>query len=357
MLHEHGCEIHVAARNNLAEKNGLTLNFVEQVFNVPFQRSPFSPKNLKAYRQLKKIIDEGHYDVVHCNTPVGGVLGRLAARRTRRCGTKVFYTAHGFHFYKGAPKKNWFFWYPIEKFMCRYTDKLITISEEDYALAAKSFPMQIEHIHGVGADARKYRKRPEEDCKALRNELFSSSAHFLLCTGELLPNKNQSAAIQAMQQVASLYPETVLLMAGNGQMRQKLEQEVRQFHLEKNVRFLGYRTDLERFVNIAEIIISCSFREGLPMNIVEAMLLAKPVIASDNRGHRELIIPGENGYLVPPADSALLAEKIMYLLSHPKLAVQMGQTGLKKAQPYTDAHVKQELKQIYFGKPQETTNV
>lgn len=74
MLHEHGCEVHVAARNNLAEKNGLKLDFVEQVFDVPFQRSPFSPKNLGAYKQLKKIIDEGNYDVVHCNTPVGGVL-------------------------------------------------------------------------------------------------------------------------------------------------------------------------------------------------------------------------------------------------------------------------------------------
>lgn len=90
MLHEHGCEVHVAARNNLAEKNGLKLDFVEQVFDVPFQRSPFSPKNLGAYKQLKKIIDEGNYDVVHCNTPVGGVVGRLAARKARKHGTKVF---------------------------------------------------------------------------------------------------------------------------------------------------------------------------------------------------------------------------------------------------------------------------
>ena len=97
MLHEHGCEVHVAARNNLAEKNGLKLDFVEQVFDVPFQRSPFSPKNLGAYKQLKKIVGEGSYDVVHCNTPVGGVVGRLAARKARKRGTKVFYTAHGFH--------------------------------------------------------------------------------------------------------------------------------------------------------------------------------------------------------------------------------------------------------------------
>lgn len=171
MLHEHGCEVHVAARNNLAEKNGLKLDFVEQVFDVPFQRSPFSPKNLGAYKQLKKIVGEGSYDVVHCNTPVGGVVGRLAARKARKRGTKVFYTAHGFHFYKGAPKKNWLIWYPVEKFMCRHTDKLITITQEDYGLASAKFPTQVERIHGVGANSAKYRKLSEAECAALRCEL------------------------------------------------------------------------------------------------------------------------------------------------------------------------------------------
>lgn len=105
MLHEHGVEVHVAARNNLAEKNGLALDFVEKVFDIPFARSPKSKNNIIAYKQLKKIIDEGHYDVVHCNTPMGGIVTRLAARNARKHGTKVYYTAHGFHFYKGAPKK------------------------------------------------------------------------------------------------------------------------------------------------------------------------------------------------------------------------------------------------------------
>lgn len=105
MLHEHDVEVHVAARDNLAEKNGLALDFVEKVFDIPFARSPKSKDNIIAYKQLKKIIDEGHYDVVHCNTPMAGIVTRLAAKKERKAGTKVFYTAHGFHFYKGAPKK------------------------------------------------------------------------------------------------------------------------------------------------------------------------------------------------------------------------------------------------------------
>ena len=240
MLHEHGCEVHVAARNNLAEKNGLKLDFVEKAFDVPFRRSPFSPKNFGAYKQLKKIIDEGDYDIIHCNTPVGGVLGRLAARKARKHGTKVFYTAHGFHFYKGAPKKNWLIWYPVEKFMCRYTDKLITITQEDYDLASAKFPTQVERIHGVGANSAKYRKLSEAECLQLRHELgYANDTRLLLCTGELLPNKNQITAIRAMKVLTERKSKAKLLLAGNGPTLQELQAEVAALELQNCVEFLS----------------------------------------------------------------------------------------------------------------------
>ena len=348
MLHEHGCEVHVAARNNLAEKNGLKLDFVEQVFDVPFQRSPFSPKNLGAYKQLKEIIDEGGYDVIHCNTPVGGVLGRLAARKARKHGTKVFYTAHGFHFYKGAPKKNWLIWYPIEKFMCRYTGKLITITREDYDLASAKFPTQVERIHGVGANTAKYHKLSEAECMELRHELgYADDDKLLLCTGELLPNKNQITAIRTMKILTEKQSNIKLLLAGNGPTLPELQAEVAALGLQEHVEFLGYRTDLERYANIADVIVSCSYREGLPMNIVEGMLLSKPVVASYNRGHRELIAPDVTGYMVPPADANAFAEKILMLLNDFALADRMGHAGYEKAQLYADTNVRQELGHIY----------
>lgn len=348
MLHEHGCEVHVAARNNLAEKNGLKLDFVERVFDVPFQRSPFSPKNLGAYKQLKKIIDEGNYDVIHCNTPVGGVLGRLAARKARKRGTKVFYTAHGFHFYKGAPKKNWLIWYPVEKFMCRYTDKLITITQEDYDLASAKFPTQVERIHGVGANSAKYRKLSEAECVELRHALgYADDDKLLLCTGELLPNKNQITAIHVIKALIEHQPKAKLLLAGNGPTLPELQTEVAAHDLQNYVEFLGYRTDLERYANIADVIVSCSYREGLPMNIVEGMLLSKPVVASYNRGHRELIVPDVTGYMVPPADADAFAEKISKLLDDSALADRMGHAGYEKAQLYADTNVQQELQAVY----------
>ena len=348
MLHEHGCEVRVAARNNLAEKNGLKLDFVEQVYDVPFQRSPFSPKNLGAYKQLKKIIDDGDYDVIHCNTPVGGVVGRLAARKVRKRGTEVFYTAHGFHFYKGAPKKNWLIWYPVEKFMCRHTDKLITITQEDYDLASEKFPTQVERIHGVGANSAKYRKLSEAECVELRHALgYTEDDKLLLCTGELLPNKNQITAIRALKILIKQQPKAKLLLAGNGPTLMELQAEVTALGLQNCVEFLGYRTDLERYANIADVILSCSYREGLPMNIVEAMLLGKPVVASYNRGHRELIVPDVTGYMVPPADANAFAEKIAVLLNDGELADRMGQAGYEKAQLYAATYVRQELQAIY----------
>ena len=349
MLHEHGCEVHVAARNNLAEKNGLKLDFVERVFDVPFQRSPFSPKNLGAYKQLKKIIDEGGYDVVHCNTPVGGVVGRLAARKSRKRGTKVFYTAHGFHFYQGAPKKNWLIWYPVEKFMCRHTDKLITITQEDYDLASAKFPTQVERIHGVGANSAKYRKLSEAECAALRCELgYAEDEKILLCTGELLPNKNQITAIRAMDALRKKQPNVRLLLAGNGPTLPELQAEVTALGLQEYVEFLGYRTDLERYANIADVIVSCSYREGLPMNIVEGMLLGKPVVASYNRGHRELIIPERTGFMATPTDATAFAGYVLRLLNNPLLYGELGVECARRAQLYADVNVQKELECIYF---------
>lgn len=347
MLHEHGCEVHVAARNNLAEKNGLKLDFVEQVFDVPFQRSPFSPKNLGAYKQLKKIIDEGNYDVVHCNTPVGGVVGRLAARKARKRGTKVFYTAHGFHFYQGAPKKNWLIWYPVEKFMCRHTDKLITINEEDYQLARSKFPVETCHIHGVGVSVSRYHPHSAEEEEVLRKEESLSAQDFVvLCTGELNANKDQRTLIDAAVLCRDRIPELKVLLAGNGPLESTLREQISGNHAEGYIRLLGYRTDLERVVPAADVIVSCSHREGLGLNLIEGMLCGKTVIAVENRGHRELVEDGVTGYLIPAGDSRALAEVLVKLYKS-GARQRLGQARYEKARLYTDQNVKRELKELY----------
>lgn len=347
VLHEHGCEVHVAAKDNLAEKNGLKLDFVEKVFNVPFARSPKSPDNIRAYRELKQIIDEGHYDVIHCNTPMGGIVTRLAAGKARKQGTKVIYTAHGFHFYKGAPRKNWLVFYPIEKFFSRLTDTLITITNEDYGLAKEKFHCQVEHIHGVGVDEKRYYPVDTVQQQKLRQELgFSADQRIILCVGELLPNKNQQMAIRMMQQVVKEFRGAVLLLAGNGPEQENLVNLIAELGLVRNVKLLGYCTYLEKYQRITDVLVACSKREGLPLNLVEAMLTGNPVVASVNRGHRELIHNSENGYLVNSVDE--MAEKVCALLADAQLKEQIGNKARNYAHAYGFVNVKRELEEIYY---------
>lgn len=348
LLHSRGWEVHVAARDNLAEKNGLKLDFADKVFNIPFARSPKSPDNLRAYRELKKLLAAEHYDVIHCNTPMGGIVTRLAALGARKKGTKVFYTAHGFHFYHGAPRKNWLVFYPIEKIFSLFTDHLITITREDYALAARRFSCPVARMHGVGVQEGRYFPVSPEESTALRKQLgFGEGQKLLLCIGELLPNKSQVNAIRMMPKILAEFPETRLLLAGNGPEKEHLEQEIARLGLEEQVVLLGYCTCLEQYQRIADLLVACSRREGLPLNLVEAMLTANPVVATENRGHRELVEDGSTGWLVPWGDVDAMAEKVLLLLRQPDLARRMGAAGLQKARNYTAASVKEELAAIY----------
>lgn len=350
VLHNHNCEVHVAARNNLAEKNGMKLDFVDKVFDVPFSRSPKSSDNIKAYSQLKKIIDSEHYDIIHCNTPMGGIVTRLAAKGARKGGAKVIYTAHGFHFYNGASKKNWLVFYPIEKHFAKLTDKLITINHEDYKLAKEKFKTDIYYIHGVGVDEARYYPVSQDEKLEIRKELgFSPNQKILLCVGELLPNKNQKMAINAVKKLVINFPDIVLLIAGNGPEKEAIEEEVNRLNLNNNIKMLGYCTCLEKYQRITDVSVSCSKREGLPLNIVEAMLSENPVVATANRGHCELIEENKNGFIVQVDDVDSMANHIRELLNDDDMRMKFGKNAREFAVQYGFTSVKKELEKIYFN--------
>ena len=179
-LKEQGWDVHVAAAGTI------DLPFTDVKFNIPIQRSPFNRANIKAYRELKRIIDKNQYSIIHCHTPLGGVLTRLAARQARQRGTKVIYTAHGFHFCKGAPLMNWLIYYPIEKYLSSFTDSLITINTEDYHLATnqKFKAGRIEHVHGVGVDTERFKPVDQKTKNEWRKTLGYQPDDFLtfLCS-------------------------------------------------------------------------------------------------------------------------------------------------------------------------------
>lgn len=348
VLHKMGCEVHVAAHDNLVLKNGLKLDFVDEVFDLPFSRSPKNKSNITAYKQLKKILDEGNYDVVHCNTPMGGFLTRLAARDARKKGTKVVYTVHGFHFYEGAPIKNWLVYYPIETWLSRLTDVLITITHEDYRLAKMRFHCNVEHIHGVGVDEHRYFQVSEEDKLALRNKMgYSPTQKLILCIGELNTNKNQLIAILAMHKIVEKFPDALLILAGNGPREKFLKKLIRKEGLERNVQMIGYVTNLQDYQHVIDVQVSCSLREGLPLNVVECMLSGNPVVASVNRGHKELIHDGENGYIVLSNDSDAMADRVLLLLENVKERNRISMNAQKFAIDYSSENVKRELNEIY----------
>lgn len=348
VLHKYGYEVHVAANDNLYLKNGLRLDFVDKVFNLPFSRSPKSKDNMTAYKQLKQILDNDHYEVVHCNTPMGGFVTRLAARDARKKGTKVFYTAHGFHFYKGAPKKNWIIYYPIERYFSRMTDKLITITREDYKLASEKFHCKVEYMHGVGVNSERYFCISNEEKLSMRKKMgFTPTQKLILNIGELNANKNQTMAIKAMHKVIEQFPDALLIMAGNGPRENFLKEFIRMEGLEKNVRMIGYVTNLQDYQHVVDVQVCCSKREGLPLNVVESMLSGNPVVASQNRGHRELIENGKTGFIVPIDDSDAMAKNVLQFLQDEKTKQYIEKNALKFAQQYTYDSVKKELEQIY----------
>ncbi|MDD2628285.1 MAG: glycosyltransferase, partial [Clostridia bacterium] len=210
-----GYEVHCAA--NFSDENPALdeLGIIKHPIDI--QRSPYSLRNIKAYKQLNQIIKEGDYNLIHCHSPMGGVLTRLAARKTRKNGTKVFYTAHGFHFYKGAPIKNWLMYYPVEKWLSKYTDTLITINKEDYSIAKNKFKAKrIEFVNGIGVDESKFNfEMTDQEKEDLRKELGLSKNDFVMIyPAELSYRKNQGMLIECVAELVKTNPNVKLLLPG-----------------------------------------------------------------------------------------------------------------------------------------------
>lgn len=347
MLKEQGHEIHVAAHDNLAVKNGLQLKYADRHIEIPFERLPYDPRNIAAYRCLKALLNQEYYDIIVCNTPVGGILTRLAAQKARKHSTRVIYIAHGFHFYRGAPIKDWILFYPLEKEMARLCDMVVTINREDYQLAKKHFPGEVKCIHGVGVCEDRYHPATKAEQEEMRRaEGLSKDDFVVICTGELNENKNQTTLISAAALLKNKIPNLKILLAGNGPKEHDLRRQIAEQGLKNTVKLLGYRTDLEKLVPAVDVVVSCSKREGLPLNIVEAMLCRKPVVASINRGNAELVKNEKTGFILPSKDITAFADRIFLLYQDSSLSERMGEAGYRKAQNYTAAAVKKELSSI-----------
>lgn len=342
---ELGWEVDVAAAGEI------DLPYTDRKYNIPIKRSPYDKSNIDAYRILKEIIDKNDYNIIHCHTPLGGVLTRLAARQARRKGTKVMYTAHGFHFCKGAPLLNWFVYYPIERYLSRYTDSLITINDEDFNLAIKHRfkAKNIEHVFGVGIDTEKFKPIDQQKKITLKQSFGYKSDDFLLFNaGEFNKNKNQQFLIHAIKRLENKHVNIKLLLAGEGETLEKCRKLATRLGVSHMVDFLGFRNNIEDILPACDLAVASSFREGLPVNIMEAMSCGLPILAVENRGHRDLVSHYKNGLIIKNWNVDKFAEQVRLLAYKNEFRTQLGENGRKMiVEKFSTKKVLMELSRIY----------
>lgn len=402
LLQEMGYEVHYAANfhtivygkdNSRLDGTGIVQH------QIDFERSPFSPGVRVSYRQLKELLEREEFDLIHCHMPMSAVVTRMAAQAVRKKtgrNVPVMYTAHGFHFYTGAPLVNWIY-YPIERFLARYTDRLILINQEDYNRAQK-FPIRgrVEYTRGVGmrlekyadcyktdygtgssldddrkdrpaesqgkeagsVDGQEYRKKETvsvDGQEALREKYQIAPEHaVLISVGELTKRKNHIVMIEAMKELGDL--PISYLICGSGPKEEELKKLVRENGLEKRVKFAGYVTEVPQLLRQADCFVFPSFQEGLPVAVMEAMAVGLPVIATRIRGITDLIEHTKGGYLVEDWEPENYAVKVrrMFEEREAKSSVrrqmrreQMGLWNRERIQEFALPVVEEKMRQIY----------
>lgn len=301
ILQKMGYEVHYATNfnNPIYEVDIDVLNQKGIVLHqVDIQKSPRRfIQNTRALCQISQLIRQEKFSIIHCHNPMGGVLGRLAAALSMR-KAYVIYTAHGFHFYNGAPVKNWLLYYTAERLLAHWTDMIITINKEDYSRAC-SFRLRrngkVKWIYGVGVDTDRFRARPQIKVQKRRELGIPDNFFHIVTAAELNANKNQKIIIEALAGLKD--KEICYSICGKGESAENLQRLIREYQMEDRVRLLGYRRDMEEILQTADCFAFPSIREGLGIAAVEALCCGVPLIAADNRGTREYAFDGYNSII------------------------------------------------------------
>lgn len=319
-------------------------------FQLDFSRDPLKVnRHAASYKEAVELIGERRYSYIHTHTPIASAIIRLAAHKT---GTKVIYTAHGFHFFTGAPKKNWLLYYPVELFLSRWTDMLITINKEDYQRARKRFhAKRTEYIPGVGVDTKKFAAR-KVDKEAKRRELGVKNDDFLLLSvGELSENKNQKLVIDALGKLKAVgkLGNIVYLAVGKGDQRGELERLIKEYGIADHTKLLGYRTDVDELCASADCFVHPSKREGFGIAPLEAMAAGLPLIVSAIRGPRDFTEDGVSGCCIDPADVDAMVAAITRMRDDAEFRNRCAGHNIVKAKEFDVANTNSIMKGLYMG--------
>ncbi len=338
-FHEQGWQVDNASP-------GIETGYFDNQYDVPIKRNPFSFSNFKALRMLKKICKDNQYDIIHCHTPVGGVLGRMVGHVCKK--TKVIYTAHGFHFYKGSSLIDWLLWYPIEKHFSKKTDCIVTINHEDYELAKKKFKTDVRYISGVGVNINRFKPCDKNTKDELRKEYgFSKDDFILVYCAQFIPRKNHKFFMSLVDDLKEKIPNLKIIFVGNGKLEANFKKQVSKNNQENFISFMGYRKDVEKLYQISDLLISTSFQEGFGINIVEGMATGLPVICSDIRGHNEIVKKGENGYRISLSLPNEYINKILLLCTDKNLYNSICENNIRDAKKFDVEHSVSQMAEIY----------
>lgn len=327
-----------------------------QIHHIEIARSPFLLRdNCKALQQLLQLIDRYSIQAIHCHTPVGGLLGRLAGRLCRNLSPLILYTAHGFHFYRGAPLFNRLVYYQVEKKLANDTDVLIVINGEDFK-AAQKFHLKpggrLYQIPGVGLDQNVFHPLPDQRRNVLRDQLgIGNHDFFLLSVGELNENKNHRVVLEALAEMKRQHKDLSHIrygICGDGFLHERIQQWIQEWGLEKQVILFGYRTQVSEILGCADASVLSSKREGLGMAGLESLAMGVPVLAADNRGTREYMVHGQNGFVCERNEAAAFIEGIEFFLRlGPEERAMIRDRCCESAKPFAKAYTNAIMQEIY----------
>lgn len=346
MLFKEGHHVDLACNYNDLPFDNLYTELGCNFYQIDFSRSPLSPDNIKAYGQLKKVIENGNYDIVHCHTPNAAAITRLVCRKLRKTSDlKVFYTAHGFHFYKGAPKLNWMIYYPVEKICSKYTDKLLTINHEDFDLAKSKFKAkEVCYVPGVGIDLSRFENIEIDRTEKRKETGIPNDAFLLLSVGELNENKNHQVVIKALAKLNN--PNIHYAIAGVGDKKDHLLNLASELGISEQLHLLGYRKDIPELFAATDVFCFPSFREGLSASLMEAMACGLPAVCSRIRGNSDLI--DKNGGVLFAPDSVDDCHKAIQNIIKSDIK-RMGDTNKERIINYSVEKIVMKMKSIYEG--------
>ncbi|MHA6481488.1 glycosyltransferase family 4 protein [Paenibacillus sp. strain BS8-2] len=341
-----GFSVHAAANFSDSSERLDELKIIRH--HIDFERSPFSIKNIKAYIQIKKLMREEEFYAVHCHSPMGGVVSRLAAKAVGV--SKVFYTAHGFHFYKGAPFLNWLLYYPVEKWLSQYTDLIITINNEDFITAKRFKAASVKRVPGIGVNISEYKESNlNKELKLLQLNI-PTGKFILMSVGELNQNKNHEIIIRALAEIKN--SNIHYIICGQGQRFKFLEELSEKLNVQEQVHLLGYRNDINEIIQIADVFVFPSYREGLSVALMEAMAAKLPIICSKIRGNVDLVSNGEGGLLIEPNNIKGFKDAILSLYSNSEFKNRMKEVNYKNSYKYSKEIIKGLMYEIYENEMQ-----